>query len=326
MNIAAIAIGSRRVASGRVPARRPSANERVNLAIIGCGMESRDNLPQFLADARVRVIRHTENQGVGGAVMSGYRAALADGMDILVKIDSDGQMDPALLMGFVAPIRDGKADYTKGNRFFDLESVRVMPRVRLAGNAALSLLAKLSSGYWNIFDPTNGYTAIHASVARQLPFEKISRGYFFETDMLFRLGTLRAVVADVPMRAVYGSETSHLQIRKIVFEFLFKHARNATKRIFYNYYLRDMSLASLELPAGLTLVLFALVHGALRWSASVASGVPTTAGSVMLAALPALAGLQLLLSFIGHDVAAVPQQPIHPSLTRLAPPCAPALP
>jgi len=224
-----------------------------------------DNSGDFVAanckDDRVSVVKHTENQGVGGAVMTGYKAAIEDGMSILVKIDSDGQMDPALIMDFVDPIANGEADYTKGNRFFDLEKVRSMPKVRLFGNAVLSLMCKLSSGYWNLFDPTNGYTAIHADVARHLPFNKISRRYFFETDILFRLNTLRAVVVDVPMEAKYGDEVSNLKISKIIGEFFAKHVRNFSKRIFYNYYLRDMSLASIELPVGLILLGFGSIYG-----------------------------------------------------------------
>ena len=150
-----------------------------------CPDGSGDFVTTNCKDNRVSVITHAENQGVGGAVMTGYNAAIEDGMDVLVKIDSDGQMDPTLIMDFVIPIVNGETDYTKGNRFFDLEKVRAMPTARLFGNAVLSLMCKLSSGYWNLFDPTNGYTAIHADVARHLPFNKISRRYFFETDMLF---------------------------------------------------------------------------------------------------------------------------------------------
>lgn len=262
-------------------------------------------------DKRVSVIGHEENQGVGGAVITGYKAAIKDGMGILVKIDSDGQMDPALILDFVAPIIDGEADYTKGNRFFDLEKVRSMPKVRLFGNAVLSLMCKLSSGYWNIFDPTNGYTAIHVNVACHLPFNKISRRYFFETDMLFRLNTLRAVVVDVPMEAKYGDEVSNLKISKIIGEFFAKHTRNFSKRIFYNYYLRDMSLASIELPVGLILLLFGLTYGVYHWVYSANAGVQTPAGTVMLSALPVLTGIQFLLAFIGYDVSSVPTRPVH---------------
>ena len=280
-----------------------------------------DNSGDFVAancnDKRVSIIKHTENQGVGGAVMTGYKAAIEDGMSILVKIDSDGQMDPALIMDFVAPIANGEADYTKGNRFFDLDKVHTMPKVRLFGNAVLSLMCKLSSGYWNLFDPTNGYTAIHAAVARRLPFTKISRRYFFETDILFRLNTLRAVVVDVPIDAKYGDEFSNLKISKIIGEFFTKHVRNFSKRIFYNYYLRDMSLASIELPVGLVLLGFGVIYGGYHWMYSAQVGVLTPAGTVMLSALPILAGIQLLLGFIGYDVSSVPVRPVHRSTLKM---------
>ena len=260
-------------------------------------------------DPRLVVLRNEVNKGVGGAVMAGYKAALADGYDVMVKIDGDGQMDPALLPTFVAPIISGRADYAKGNRFFDLEQVKCMPKMRLFGNACLSFMTKLSSGYWDIFDPTNGYTAIHRAVALRLPLHKLSQRYFFETDMLFRLNTLRAVVIDVPMGANYGDEVSNLKISSIVGEFLGKHCSNFVKRIFYNYYLRDMSLASIELPLGMMLLVGGSTFGLKEWFSGVARGVPTTAGTVMLAALPIILGIQLVLAFLGYDIANVPRRP-----------------
>lgn len=260
-------------------------------------------------DSRIRVLTHEANMGVGGAVMTGYRAAIADGADVIVKVDGDGQMDPSLIPNFVQPILAGEADYTKGNRFFDLEEIRNMPRVRIFGNAVLSFMTKLSSGYWDLFDPTNGYTAIHADVAKHLPFEKISHRYFFETDMLFRLNTLRAVVLDIPMDAKYGDEVSNLKISRIIGEFMFKHVRNFCKRIFYNYYLRDLALASIELPLGILMVLFGICFGGYHWLVSAQANIPTPAGTVMLAALPILMGLQLILAFIGYDIASVPKRP-----------------
>jgi len=254
------------------------------------------------------------NQGVGGAVMTGYQAAIDDGMEIIVKVDGDDQMDPGLIPYFVAPILAGEADYTKGNRFFDLEEIRAMPKVRLFGNAVLSFMTKLSSGYWDLFDPTNGFTAIHRNVAKHLPFSKISRRYFFETDMLFRLNTLRAVVIDIPMDAKYGDEVSHLKISKIIGEFLLKHARNFAKRIFYSYYLRDMSIASIELPLGILLVLFGTTYGAVNWFSGLESGDAAPAGTVMLSALPVILGVQLILAFIGHDIASVPNRTVHKRL------------
>lgn len=276
-----------------------------------CPDESGNYVAANNKDLRVVVLRNEVNQGVGGAVMAGYRAAIADGAEVIVKVDGDGQMDTSLIPNFIEPILAGEADYTKGNRFFDLEEIRAMPKVRLFGNAVLSLMAKLSTGYWDLFDPTNGYTAIHADVARHLPFSKISQRYFFETDILFRLNTLRAVVIDVPMDAKYGDEVSNLKISKIIGEFLVKHARNFSKRIFYNYYLRDLSLASIELPLGLALLVVGAGFGGYHWLESARAGVSTPAGTVMLAALPILMGLQLVLAFLGYDIASVPRRPRH---------------
>jgi dolichol-phosphate mannosyltransferase len=281
-----------------------------------CPDGSGDFVAQHCKDPRVKVLRNPTNLGVGGAVMHGYQVAAQEGIDVIIKIDGDGQMDPTLLMEFALPIIEGEADYTKGNRFFNLEDLHSMPPLRLFGNAMLSLLNKLSSGYWNLFDPTNGYTAISGDVAKLLPYEKISQRYFFESDMLFRLGTLRAVVLDVPMRAHYADEVSHLKISRILPEFFAKHLRNFCKRVFYNYYLRDMSLASLELPLGLLLLLFGTGYGAYHWIQAYFSGIATTAGTVMLSALPVLTGLQLILAFVGNDIASVPQRPLSRTLNK----------
>ena len=280
-----------------------------------CPEQSGQWVASQCTDPRVRVLYHAENQGVGGAVMTGYRAAIEDGQDIVVKIDGDGQMDPALLPQFVAPLLAGDADYAKGNRFFHLDEIHQMPAIRLFGNAVLSFMSKVSTGYWGLFDPTNGYTAIQTRVASHLPMDRISRRYFFETDMLFRLNTLRAVVVDVPMDAFYGDEESNLKITKVLPEFLSKHIRNTLKRIFYNYYLRDLSLASFELPLSLFLIGFGLIFGAYRWWHVMETGVAATAGTVMLSALPLILGVQFLLAFLGADIANQPQKPVFRSFT-----------
>lgn len=262
-----------------------------------------------IVDLRVNIIRHERNGGVGAAVITGYKAAIADGMQVIVKIDGDGQMDPALIPRFIQPILAGEADYTKGNRFFELEDVKQMPVGRLLGNAILSFVNKLSSGYWDIFDPTNGYTAIHSHVAQKLPLAKISQRYFFESDMLFRLNTLKAVVLDIPMQARCASEISNLKIRKVIFEFAGKHARNFFKRIFYNYYLRDVSIASFELPVGLFMLILGIAYGLERLIISNNTGIPTNPGSVMVSGLNILIGIQLLLAFLSFDIASTPQTP-----------------
>lgn len=262
------------------------------------------------SDPRVHVVFQEPNRGVGGAVMAGYRHAIEVGASVIVKLDGDGQMDPALLPRFVAPILAGAADYTKGNRFYDLRHISRMPAKRLFGNAVLSFMSKLSSGYWDTFDPTNGYTAISADVAAMLPLDSISERYFFESDMLFRLGTFRAVVRDVPMDALYGDEVSNLRIGKVLGEFLGKHLRNFSKRVFYNYFLRDVTIASLELVAGTALMMFGVSYGGWHWWVALASGQPAATGVIMLAAMPVLLGLQLLLAFMAYDIASVPRHAI----------------
>ena len=271
---------------------------------------------QRCQDPRVKVVFNEVNLGVGGAVMRGYREAVADNCEVVVKIDGDGQMDPELLPQFIGPILEGYADYTKGNRFFDLSEISQMPLVRLLGNAGLSFMSKISSGYWDVFDPTNGYTAIHARIIEHLPLEKISRRYFFESDMLFRLNTLRCVVLDVPMDATYGDEKSNLKIKSIIVDFLFKHVRNFVKRIFYNYFLRDLSPASLELVAGPLLLIMGSSYGITRWQSSAEQNVMTAPGTVMMAALPILLGFQLILAFLAHDMQTVPKVAIHRRLHR----------
>ena len=269
-----------------------------------------------ITDERVTVLYHHANQGVGGAMLTGYRQALADGHDVLVKIDGDGQMDPALVPQFVRPIAFGAADYTKGNRFFNIEDTRGMPLVRLIGNGALSFLTKLSSGYWNIFDPTNGYTAIHRSTAQLIIDRKIDRRFFFETDMLLNLYLLRAVVQDVPMAATYGDEESNLSIRRVVFPFLIKNLRNALRRFLVQYLVRDFSLATLEAIIGAILLIFGALAGSTFWLHSYVDGNAATAGQVMIAALPILSGTQLLLSALNFDMRNVPSMARHPLTIR----------
>ena len=280
-----------------------------------CPEDSGGFIEREIRDPRVRVLRNKENQGVGGAVMAGYRQAVDEGARVIVKIDGDGQMDPRLLPRFVAPILKGEADYTKGNRFYDLRSINAMPGLRIFGNAALSFMAKFSTGYWDLFDPTNGYTAIAAEVVRLLPLDKVSRRYFFETDLLFRLNTVRAMVVDVPMDAKYGAEISGLKISRILGEFAFKHARNYLKRLGYNYFLRNLSAASLELVAALGLLSFGLVFGSFHWWQSARLGTATPVGTIMIATVCVVSGLQFLLAFLSYDVASVPRRALHPLLT-----------
>jgi len=236
---------------------------------------------------------------------------------VLVKVDGDDQMDLGYMAHLVAPILLGEADYAKGNRFTSISHLAAMPPVRVFGNAALSFAAKLSTGYWNIFDPTNGFTAIDAQVARTVMGRRISRRFFFETDLLYQLGALRAVVRDVPIPARYADEVSNLRIGSIVGPFALKHLRNFIQRVLGQYFVRDFSVASLELVAGLFLLLFGAGYAA-HYLATRTHGQSASAGVVMAAALPVILGAQLLLQAANFDVLSVPSRPIHPYLRTLA--------
>lgn len=268
-------------------------------------------------DSRVVLIQRDRNGGVGAATVDGYRRAIDEGHGILVKLDADLQMDPEFVPELAEEIARGEADYVKGNRFFTIESVKHMPLLRAVGNAGVSFFSKLSSGYWQLFDPANGFTAIHADVADSLPLDKLHRRYFFESDVLFRLYSVRARVVEVPMRSVYGTEKSHLSTIRSLITFPFLHLRNGIKRIAYTYYLRNFSAASLNLIVGTLFILGSTAFGIDAWIESYRTGVPATAGTVMLVALPFLVGVQLVLSFVAYDMSMVPSQPVHRSLKRI---------
>ena len=279
-----------------------------------CPDHSGDFIKQACSDKRVQILFNQKNLGVGGAMVTGYKAALNTDADIIVKIDGDGQMAPEIISSFTTPILKGLCDYTKGNRFFRPEDLQAMPTARLLGNGILSFLNKLSSGYWGTFDPTNGYTAIHARVLRQLPLDKIDHSYFYESDMLFRLNIVRAVVMDIPMKAVYAGEASSLTISSVLCPFLWGHLRNFYKRVTYNYFLRDFSIASVELILGIAFLLFGAIFGLTEWHKGQALGVPASAGTVMLSALPVILGFQMLLSFLQFDIQSVPRFTLHQNL------------
>jgi len=260
-------------------------------------------------DDRLIFIFHEQNQGVGGAVISGYKSAYADGAHVIVKIDGDGQMDPRLISVIAKPVLEGHADYSKGDRFDSLESLFGMPKVRIFGNAILSIWAKLSTGYWSMTDPTNGFTAIHRKALGAINLDKIRRTYFFESDILFRLNIANCVVADVPMAAVYGDEKSNMRILKVIFEFPWRHTVNLWKRIFYRYYLREWNVGSFELPLGAFLLVFGAWFGLTSYFNAVAVGAATTAGQVTGSAVALILGVQLLLSFLSYDVQSEPRIP-----------------
>jgi dolichol-phosphate mannosyltransferase len=261
-----------------------------------------------LGDARVVLVRHDHNQGVGGAVLSGFTAACELGAAVAVKMDGDGQMLPDYLWELVEPVLVGQADYVKGNRFFHVKEVARMPFVRRMGNLGLSFLTKIASGYWNVFDPTNGYVAINLRTFRSLDHSRIHKRYFFETSMLMALNLSRAVVQEVPMPARYQGEISSLSVRRALVEFPYYLLRGLVHRVWLQYFVLDFSAGSLFLVLGLVLGLFGGVWGAYHWLESIRSGIPASTGTVMIAVLPVILGFQLLLQCLTIDIQNVPKQ------------------
>ena len=265
-------------------------------------------LGEFSKNQRVTVLFHNENVGVGGALKTGYRWALENEFDVVVKIDGDDQMDPALVPQLVEPLLQNVADFSKGNRFESPRSVRTMPKLRLIGNGLLSLMNKVASGYWSINDPTNGFIAIRSDKLRALEFELLSDGYFFELDLLYRLSIVRGRVFELPMVATYKGEKSNLNIFRVSVTFPFMLFRNLSRRILYNYYIRDWSVGSIELPVGLGLLVWGVVFGLNSFSEAQMAGEGVSAGQAVATAISVILGFQLLLSFLSHDIQSEPRK------------------
>ena len=251
----------------------------------------------------VFVVRHEVNRGVGGATKTGFARALELGADVVVKLDADGQMDARYIPSIAAVFEaDPAVEFVKGNRFIDMNLLRAMPKRRLFGNSVLSLLLKLSSGYWNLIDPANGYLAFRASKLRQMSWQELADRYFFEAHVLCMLGMKKARIAEMEMRAIYGGEVSSLSITRVAVEFPPKLLKLCLKRVLFQYFVYDINLGSLYLFFGLLLVTAAVLWGGYEWVESVVTGIPRTTGTVMLAMLLSLMGFQLLLNALMYDV------------------------
>lgn len=224
----AIVIPCYRVGMGilKVIEKIDSSVKQIYVVDDACPLKTGNIVEERCYDPRIKVIRHLNNQGVGAAVKSGYSAALRNHARIIVKLDGDGQMNPTEVSRLINPIILGQADYAKGNRFSSKEVWTSMPPIRLIGNIALTYISKISSGYWKISDPNNGFTAISSEILSKLEFSKISDTYFFESDMIFNLGLVKASIIDVSIPAIYSGEESSLTISRSLYEFSYKHTRN----------------------------------------------------------------------------------------------------
>ena len=276
-----------------------------------------DKCPQFSgkeaekiseSDKRIVVLYHQQNLGVGGAMITGYEKAMELGCDIVIKIDGDGQMDPAYIDKLIAPLVNDEADYTKGNRFMDPNVLKIMPKIRLIGNSVLSFLTKISSGYWNVMDPTNGYTAIRKEVLEELELNKISKRYFFESDMLINLNIINAVVMDISMSPKYGDEESSLNVWKAIIQFPPKLLKGFIKRLFLKYFIYDFNMASVYILLGVPMFFLGVLFGLIEWRDSVIHGTTKPLGTIMLLTLAITLSFQMLLQAINIDISLTPKR------------------
>lgn len=262
---------------------------------------------QSCADPRLVVLRHAKNKGVGGAMRTAYEKALALGCDVVVKMDSDGQMDPERLGELLDALLNGNYDYAKGNRFLHRGALAAMPRHRLLGSLALTFLTKMASGYWHIFDPQNGFVACRASMLQRLELDRIANDYFFENDMLVHLNIVGARVVDVPLPARYLDEVSSMKVSRILLSFPGRLFHRYWWRIYQRYTLRDFSPIVPFLLSGLLLCTWAVAFGSWQWFVSWQTGVVASTGTVMLTALPLILGFQLLLHAMLLDIYSTPR-------------------
>jgi len=253
-----------------------------------------------------RFIENEINLGVGGATKNGFLYALNHGIDIVIKVDADDQMDLSYIPKMLEGIADGAA-VAKGNRFRDLKALKKMPMGRRVGNLGLSFLIKAATGYWNNFDPTNGFLAIRTSLLREIDFSKLSDRYYFETSLLSEFYFQKAAVMDIPMPAIYGDEKSSMNIWKMPFVFGGKLLKTFIKRILKEYFLYDFNIASLFILLGAPLFIFGIVFGIVEWTYYASQDILAPTGTIMIVTLSIILGFQLLLQAVQYDIIHAPK-------------------
>ncbi len=270
-----------------------------------CGAEP---LPSELGNnEKVVIYKNLRNLGVGGATKEGFNRAIIDEVDIVVKVDADNQMDTGYIKDLVGALIHEKAEYAKGNRFRDFKALNKMPFGRKMGNLVLSFLVKAATGYWNNFDPTNGFFAIEVNTLRHLDFTNISNRYYFETSLIAELYFQEARIYDIAMPAIYGDETSSMSVWKMPFVFLPRLFKTFVKRIIKSYFVYDFNMSSIYILLGIPLFLFGVIYGSYTWWLYSSQDIFAPTGTIMLVTLTIILGFQLLLQAIHYDITKAPK-------------------
>jgi glycosyltransferase involved in cell wall biosynthesis len=257
---------------------------------------------QEAGDPRVEVISHAQNEGVGAAIITGYRRALAEGIDVVAVMAADGQMDPADLEAIAGPVARGEVDYAKANRLFTGQAWQLMPRHRYLGNAVLSMLTKIASGYWHVADSQSGYTAISREMLERLDLDRIYRRYGFPNDMLVHLNVWNARVRDLPSRPIYGQgERSGIKLSRVVPSIAWLLLKGFFWRLREKYVIRDFHPLVFFYVFGILLTLAGLVLGVVETVLRL-MGNELTTPTMILVALLLISGSQFTLFAMWFDM------------------------
>jgi glycosyltransferase involved in cell wall biosynthesis len=255
-------------------------------------------------DPRVEVIRHDRNLGVGAAIASGYRRALEEEIDVTCVMAADNQMDGTELEELAGPVARGEVEYAKANRLVSGEAWKVIPRTRYLGNAVLSLLTKIASGYWHVADSQAGYTAVSLDALRRLDLDRLYPRYGFPNDMLVHLNVQNARVRDVPSRPIYDvGETSGIKLRSVVPRISWLLFKGFWWRMTQKYVIRDFHPLVFFYVFGVLMTLAGLALGVVEVALRIA-GNEITPASIVLVAILLIAGLQLTLFAMWFDMEA----------------------
>ena len=271
-----------------------------------CGDETlpKEVLTRF---QNVVYLKHDKNLGVGGATKTGFKAAIADKIEVVIKVDADDQMDTSYIEDLITPLLNNQADYSKGNRFRDFKALKAMPITRKIGNLCLSFLTKAATGYWNNFDPTNGFFAVKTETLEKLDFDNIANRYYFETSLIAELYFQESRIKDISMPAIYGDEKSSMSVWKMPFVFLPKLFKTFIKRIIKSYFIYDFNMSSIYILFGLPLFLFGLIYGLYTWWFYSSQSIFAPTGTIMLVTLTIIIGFQLLLQAVHYDITKAPK-------------------
>jgi glycosyltransferase involved in cell wall biosynthesis len=253
-------------------------------------------------DKRVEVLSHETNEGVGAAIISGYRRAMQEKIDVTCVMAADGQMDPDDLETLVRAVALDQCDYAKANRLFTGQAWEIIPRTRYLGNAMLSFLTKIASGYWHVADSQSGYTAVNLETLRLLDLQRIYRRYGFPNDILVHMNVVNRRVRDYPSRPIYGAgERSGIRLRSVVPRISWLLVKGFFWRLREKYVIRDFHPLVLFYSLGFVLLAAGIVLGLIETGLRLA-GNPFPIATIILVALFVISGLQLLLFAMWFDM------------------------